>query len=228
MTDFTHPDPRIVRSTGVTMPEPIPFEAPDQRALVLMFHGGKPTSSQPVDARSASWRRMATMQRAITADLQAVGIGSRLLRYRVRGWNHGAPVVDARRALDDVRREHPDLPVVLLGHSMGARTAAYVADHPSVVGVVALAPWWLPADPVDALRGKPVTAAHGRSDRITSARATRAYLERAAEVSSEVQFRDMGRVGHYMFRRVPEWNSFALHGCLALADRGRGRRSATT
>ena len=108
-----------------------------------------------------------------------------------------------------MRRELGDVPVVLLGHSMGARTAAYVADDPSVVGVVALAPWWMPEDPVDALRGKRVLAAHGRTDKITSARQTRAYLERAERVAAEVAFRDMGRVGHYMFRRVPEWNAVA-------------------
>lgn len=187
-----------------------------QRALVLALHGGKQASRQPVDGRSASWKRMAALQRAVAPDLHAAGVGTWLLRYRVRGWNGGAPVADARAALAEVRRELGDVPVVLLGHSMGARTAAYVADDPSVVGVVALAPWWLPEDPVDALRGKRVLAAHGRTDKITSARQTRAFLDRADRVAAEVAFRDMGRVGHYMFRRVPAWNAVATEGCLAL------------
>ena len=192
------------------------LDAEPQRALVLVLHGGKQASQQPVDGRSASWKRMASMQRAITPALHEDGIGTWLLRYRVRGWNGGAPVADARWALDEVRRELGDVPVVLLGHSMGARTAAYVADDRSVVGVVALAPWWMPEDPVDALRGKPVLAAHGRTDKITSARQTRAFLGRAEAVASEVEFRDMGRVGHYMFRRVPAWNDVATSACRAL------------
>ncbi|QCW52420.1 lysophospholipase [Nocardioides dongxiaopingii] len=186
------------------------------RALVLLLHGGKQSSRAPVDARSASWRRMAALQRAITPTLHDAGVATWLLRYRVRGWNGGAPVADARWALDEVRRTHGDLPVVLLGHSMGGRTAAHVADDASVVGVVALAPWWQPDDPVDALLGKPVVAAHGRSDKITSARMTRRFLARAEPTAGEVRFHDMGRVGHYLFRRVAAWNDVAASECLRL------------
>lgn len=192
------------------------LDAPAQRAIALCLHGGKQASQQPVDGCSASWKRMASLQRAITPALHEAGIGTWLLRYRVRGWNGGQPVTDARWALDEVRRELGDLPVVLLGHSMGARTAAYVADDPSVVGVVALAPWWLPEDPVDALRGTSVVAAHGRTDKITSARQTRAFLQRADTAGASTSFRDMGRVGHYMFRRVPAWNAFATDAVRSL------------
>lgn len=186
------------------------------RALVLVLHGGKQASTQPVDGRSASWRRMASMQRSITPRAHADGISTWLLRYRVRGWNGGAPIADARWALDEVRRELGDLPVVLLGHSMGGRTAAYVADDRSVVGVVALAPWWQADDPVSALRDKRVTAAHGRTDKITSARMTRAFLQRADAVAAETDFHDMGRTGHYMLRNVAAWNEFAISRSLAL------------
>ena len=196
------------------------LDTPAQRAVVLVLHGGKQTSRQPVDQRSASWRRMAAMQRAITPALHEQGVGTWLLRYRVRGWNGGAPLTDARWALDEVRRELGDVPVVLLGHSMGARTAAYVADDRSVVGVVGLAPWWMPEDPVDALRGRRVLAAHGRTDKITSARQTRAFLGRAEAAGAEATFHDMGRVGHYMLRRVPAWNAVATQACLALVEPG--------
>lgn len=186
------------------------------RALVLVLHGGKQTSRQPVDGRSASWKRMAALQRTITPRLHDAGVSTWLLRYRVRGWNGGAPLADARWALEEVRRELGSLPVVLLGHSMGARTAAYVADDPSVAGVVGLAPWWQPDDPVTALRGKPVAAAHGRTDKITSARMTRAFLQRADRVAASTEFHDMGRAGHYMLRKVAEWNDFATARTVAL------------
>lgn len=181
----------------------------DPRGVVLMLHGGKERSQQLVDGRSASWRRAAAMARSIAGEAEAAGAAVRLLRYRRRGWNHGAPVDDARWALAEVRRELGALPVVLLGHSMGARTAVHVADDPAVRGVVALAPWFPPDEPVVALAGRTLVAAHGRRDRITSARATRAFVERARTVGADASFVDMGPVGHYMFRRVAEWNELA-------------------
>ncbi|MGZ4480239.1 MAG: hypothetical protein ACXVW2_16610, partial [Nocardioidaceae bacterium] len=94
--------------------------------------------------------------------------------------------------------------------------AVAVADDASVTGVVALAPW-LPADePRTPLAGKRLAAAHGRSDKITSARQTRAFVEHAAGIAASAEFHDMGRVGHYMFRRIAAWNEFAASRSLAL------------
>ncbi len=186
------------------------------RALILMLHGGKQSSRQEVDRRSASWRRIASLQRAVTPQAQESRVSTWLLRYRHRGWNAGDPVTDARWALSEVRHELGDLPVVLLGHSMGARAAVHVADDPSVVGVVALAPWWSPDDPVRTLSGRHVRAAHGRTDKITSYRTTQAYVARARTVAASADLRDMGRVGHYMLRRVDAWNEFAIGSSLGL------------
>jgi predicted esterase len=207
----------------MTAPSLTRHDVEDARGLILMLHGGRADGLTPVDDRSASWRRSRWMMTHITGRAHRAGVGVWLLRYGVRGWNARAagvpsPVPDARWALDEVRRELGDLPVVLLGHSMGARTAVAVADDPSVTGVVALAPW-LPADePVRPLRGKHLAAAHGRADKITSARATRAFVRRAEAVAASAEFHDMGRVGHYMFRNIPAWNRFALDRSLAQVD----------
>ena len=191
------------------------------RAVILMLHGGKANSTQTVDGRSASWRRFAAMQRSVTPQAHGAGVSTWLLRYQQRGWNQGAPVHDARWALDQVRREHGDVPVVLLGHSMGGRTSVYVADDPSVVGVVALAPWLAPEDPVQTLAGRHLHAAHGRTDKITSYRMTRTYVERAQRFATSASLTSMGRVGHYMFRRTSAWNAFAIDNALGLADLGQ-------
>lgn len=203
----------------LTAPSLTRLDAPDTtRGLVLMLHGGKAHSTVPVDGRSASWLRLAALQRAITPRAHEAGLGTWLLRYRERGWNAGSPVTDARWALEQVRRELGDVPVVLLGHSMGARTAVHVAADPAVVGVVALAPWWSAADPVRTLAGKHVRAAHGRTDRITSYRMTDAYVARAARVAASASLTDMGRVGHYLLRRSGDWNAFALDSSLELLE----------
>jgi pimeloyl-ACP methyl ester carboxylesterase len=159
------------------------------------------------------------MQRSISPRAHTAGVSTWLLRYRHRGWNGGSgPIADARWALEEVRRELGDLPVVLLGHSMGARTAVHVADDPSVVGVVGLAPWFPPGEGVSALAGKRLIAAHGRRDRITSYAATARYVERVRATGALASLHDMGPVGHYMLKQPATWNTVAVQGALALLD----------
>ncbi len=197
------------------------YDAPgDPDALILMLHGGKPRSRQPVDGRSASWQRSSTMARSIAAAAQQAATSVWLLRYQQRGWNGGAgPIADARAALDQVRRRHGEIPVVLLGHSMGARVAVHVADDPSVTGVVGLAPWWSAGEPVSTLAGRDLVAAHGRRDRITSFAETSLYVERARRAADDVELRDMGPLGHYMLSGARSWNTVAIESSLRMLGR---------
>ncbi len=196
--------------------------------LVLMLHGGQPDSHEPVGDRSTSFLRARWMQTQLAGRLHQHGVGLWLLRYGHRGWNAGAapepsPVPDARWALDEIRRELGELPVVLLGHSMGARTAVAVADHALVTGVVALAPWLPPGEPVGALEGKHLAAAHGRADRITSFAATDAFVRRAGSVASSAELVDMGPLGHYMLRAHRRWNDVAATRSLRFVQEHAGR-----
>lgn len=187
----------------------------DPRAMVLVLHGGKPRSDRIIGPTSASWRRAAWLQRAIVPQAHEAGVGVWLTRYRVRGWNGGAgPVADARWALEEMRSVHGDVPVVLLGHSMGARVAVHAAYAPSVVGVVGLAPWWSADDPVTTLAGRALRAAHGRRDRITSFRETSRYVDRARSVADSVGLHDMGGLGHYMLAGSRRWHDVALTSVL--------------
>lgn len=186
--------------------------------MVLLLHGGKPASTRSVDGRSASWQRLAALQRSLGPAYGGAGLATWLLRYRHRGWNgDGAgPVADAAWALEEVRRTHGEVPVVLLGHSMGARTAVRVADDPAVVGVVALAPWLQAGDPVAPLAGRHLRAAHGRRDRVTSYRGTRDFVARARTTARSATFTDMGPVGHYLLRRAEAWTAYARDSVLDL------------
>ena len=135
-----------------------------------------------------------------------------MLRYRVRGWNAPDldPVRDARWALAEVEREHPGVPVVLVGHSMGGRTALRVADHPTVVAVCALAPWIEPGEPYAQLAGRSLLIAHGDRERMTDPAQSYRYAVQARSVASRVaRFSVLGD-GHAMLKRAGDWTRLVV------------------
>jgi dienelactone hydrolase len=201
----TEPDPAAAVVSALDSVE-------NPRAVVLVLHGGKDRSRSPVTRRSLSWQRAAALGRTLGRRLHEDGVAVRLLRYRTVGWNGDGTdrIADGRWALDSLRESLGEMPAVLVGHSLGGRTACRVADHPSVHGVVALAPWLPPDDPVRSLAGKELHAAHGRRDRITRAGDTRAYVERASAVTSAASYTDMGDRGHYLLTGIHAWNAFAV------------------
>jgi alpha-beta hydrolase superfamily lysophospholipase len=206
-------EPHLTRGT--------PLRAP--RGLVLMLHGGAENDLTPVTSHSRPWQRSRLMMAQLRSPLRRAGLDVWLLRYRFTGWNlghgtHPSPVADARWALDQVREVHGSLPVVLLGHSMGARTSSTVADDADVRGVVGIAPWFPPGQPVAALAGKHLVAAHGRADRITSFAATAEFVRRATGVTASAELIDMGGLGHYMLKGLSQWNEVARDQTIAMFD----------
>lgn len=192
------------------------------KAAVLVLHGGKDRSREPVRPSQLAVLRLVPFQRAIARAARGDGVATWLLRNRYRGWNADAAtgeidaVDDARWALDKIRRIHGDVPVVLIGHSMGGRSACRAAGHPSVVGVCALAPWLPPSEPVEQLAGRSLVILHGDRDRWTSPAETLAFAVRARRVADRVARFGIPGSGHFMLRRPGWWHRSARDISLGL------------
>lgn len=180
------------------------------RAAVLVLHGGRAESHEPTRPWHLSVLRLAPFARAISRVEGPRGVAVASLRYRVRGWNGAeeSPVADARWALDQLRERLGELPVVLVGHSMGGRTALRLADHPDVAGIVALAPWLPPGEPRVPLGSRPLLVVHGTADRWTDPAESRAYVEAAVAAGSPAQWVPMPGLGHFMLRKRRAWREF--------------------
>lgn len=170
--------------------------------VVLVLHGGKEHSTRPPSRWYGGYWRMIPFARDLG---RAPGLAVWQLLNTVKGWNDLDPVRDARQALEEIRRVHPDVPVAVIGHSMGGRVALRVADDPAVVGVCALAPWTPEDEPVEQLAGRTVLIAHGNWDRITEPELSYAYAERAKEVTDAVARFDVRGDAHALLLRYREW-----------------------
>jgi alpha-beta hydrolase superfamily lysophospholipase len=122
------------------------------------------------------------------------------------------------------------MPVVLVGHSMGARAAVRAAGHPAVSAVAGLAPWLPLGEPASQLAGRRVLLAHGTADSITSPMETWAFLERARAIT-EVAAVEVRDGDHPMLRRARLWHAIAAEfsrAALALPPADRALAAALT
>ncbi|MFJ8768404.1 alpha/beta fold hydrolase [Streptomyces clavifer] len=192
-------------------------------AAVLILHGGYETGLAPPapGVMNLPGLRMLPIARAVARAVRVesgarsgTGVrgGSRIrvrtVRYTRRGWNgtRADPLHDAVAALDALRQEAGDIPVVLVGHSMGARAALHAAGHPLVRSVVGLAPWCPPGDPVTQLAGRDVVLLHSTRDRVTSPQASQSLTARARRAGARTCLVTIPGSDHAMLRRAPAWH----------------------
>lgn len=187
------------------------------RAAVLVLHGGREQSISPVRARHLSVVRMVAVAGVIRRGLSGENVAVARLRFGLRGWNeHGAPVVDATWALEELRERLGPVPVVLVGHSMGGRTAVRVAGFPTVTGIVALAAWLPKDDQVEQLSGRALVLVHGTRDTWVPATQSESFAERARPVATDVRLTLLPHTGHFMARRATTWHRLVVAAVRAL------------
>lgn len=199
--------------------------------MLLMLHGGQEHSEEPVRKRHASWWRMAAMARSLKGFANQHELALSLLQYERRGWNGSAdpaPVRDAHAAMAELAVAHPDVPVVLIGHSMGGRTACRAADDPRVIGVVALAPWLPEKEPNASIADRHLRVMHGTRDSWTSPHWSREYVERSRPIAASAAWVANEGAGHFMLRRSRTWRRFVEDSVADILDNGASTEEASS
>ena len=131
------------------------------------------------------------------------------VRYRTKSWNR-LPMCadDALAAVDEVGAAR----TLLIGYSMGGAVAVMAAGHPTVVGVLGLAPWLPGRLSFRPLHGKRLVVVHGALDRklagipgVTPASSRRGF-ERARAAGVDGTYTIVGGAAHAIALRAP-WGS---------------------
>jgi dienelactone hydrolase len=152
-------------------------------AVVLVLHGGasRPGRTGVHPAQLSVLRMVPLARRIARAGRRRVAV-LRLLNSH-RGWDAThTPIDDVVWALAQARERYGDVPVGLVGHSLGGRAALLAGSLPGVRAVVALNPWVYPSDRAD-LAGRDVLVVHGTADRIADPKRARVVADALAETT---------------------------------------------
>ena len=192
------PDPRLITTYAPRRPA----------AVVLALHGG---ASRPGRAEVSPAQLSVLRMVPVAGRLARAGRG-RLAVHRVlnsyRGWaTEHTPIDDVAWALEVVRERYGDLPVGLVGHSLGGRAALLAGAHDQVRSVVALNAWVYPTDRAD-LAGRRVLFGHGTDDRVADIARAEA-VARTVGRTTEVSFVRVDGGRHAMLRHGAEFERAA-------------------
>ena len=174
--------------------------APDRpEAVVLLLHGGAARPGRTaVRPAQLSVLRMVPLARRIARDGRGRLAVLRLLNSH-RGWDTThTPVDDVAWAIGQVREQYGDVPIALVGHSLGGRAALMAGGLDGVRAVVALNPWVYATDRSD-LGGRRVLVVHGTDDRVADPERARTVAE-AIAATADVTFVAIDGGKHAMLR----------------------------
>lgn len=193
-------EPRLIQTT---VPQ-------DPSGVVLVLHGGASRRG-----RAAVSPTQLSVLRMIPIAQRIGGSGwDRLAVFRLlnsyRGWDtEHTPVQDVRWAVGQMRDRFGDLPISLVGHSLGGRAALLCADADGVRSVVALAPWVYPDDARGLdVSGRRILFVHGARDRVAKPSSSAAVAATMAR-SADVGYVTIADGKHAMLRHAGEFEKLA-------------------
>ena len=195
----------------------------EPEAVALVLHGGADRPDMP----GVSPTQLSVLRMVPTAKALARAGGRRLAVLRLlntrRGWDtHTTPVDDVRWALGQVQERYGDLPVGLVGHSLGGRAALLAGALDPVRSVVALNPWVYPDDGVP-LPGRRVLVVHGTADRIAPIGRAERVVERLRRAGTDIALERVEGGKHAMLRHARAFDgraaAFTAETLLQRADR---------
>lgn len=202
--------PRLLTTRAPAHPE----------GLVIALHGGASRTGNPMvsPAQLSVLRMVPIAQRIARVGDGRLGV-FRLLNSH-RGWDATTtPLMDVRWALEQLAQRYGDLPVCLVGHSLGGRAALLAGPEPAVAGVVALNPWVYPDDDTD-LTGRRVLVVHGTQDRVASPERA-ALVARRLATRADVRLETVEGGRHAMLRHGSRFERAAADFAVAtLLDGG--------
>lgn len=177
--------------------------------VVLVMHGGAVNGRQVNRAWSHNVIRLAPFGWALARVPGPIAVAR--LRFRYRGWNGGerSPLVDAARALEQVRAAYPGRPIALVGHSMGGRVALHLGGEPDVRLVVGLAPWIAGGDPRPP-KGCRTVLIHGDRDIICPVGASRRVVETLIAEGRDAALIRVARSDRAMLLRARVWTALVV------------------
>ncbi|GAA5115648.1 alpha/beta hydrolase [Alloalcanivorax gelatiniphagus] len=204
----------------------VPVRSPrEPEGVVVVLHGGASRGEQVmVSPAQLSVLRMVPVAHRIARTGRSRLAVHRLLNSH-RGWDsRTSPVMDALWAVDQLADQHPDVPLALVGHSLGGRAALLTGGDPRVRSVVALNPWVLPTDRVD-LAGTRVLVVHGTDDRVAPP-ARSADLARRLALSASVGYVSVPGAKHAMLGQGRTFETYAAEFVAATLLGARPRSEA--